>query len=111
MKPCSRCNRNHTGICSIPAGITLGFGAKVGGIGGVRQNQLSARGKPKPIHKSAVFLKEMLGKAREQEAKVNEMLKLVGLEMPECDDLLDRLGKLEYLILQLNQQIIERESK
>lgn len=111
MNQCPHCGRNHTGICGIPAGVTLGFGARVGGASATRRGELSIKGKPKVKRQSVSALKEMLITARGHEKKITDMLKVIPPELPEYDDLMDRLGKLEALILQLNYQIIERESK
>lgn len=90
--------------------VGLGFGARVGGIHGVKQND-AIKGKPKQKPKSVRFLKEMLREARTREKNIADMLKVAPKELPEYDDLLDRLAKLEKLILQVNLQIIEQESK
>ena len=111
MKICPKCQRTHSGICGIPPGVTLGFGARIGGIGTVTQSENIIKGKPKQKPKSASFLMEMLKQARGQEKKISDMLKVGPTELPEFDDLLDRLGKIEELICQLNWQIIERERK
>jgi len=111
VEPCKRCGRRHSGICGIPAGVTLGFGARVGGIGSSSRSDQPVRGKPKHKGKSVNVLKEMLGQARAQEKKLSDMLNVIPIELPEYDDLLDRLGKLEALILQLTRQIIERERR
>ena len=106
MRFCPKCHRAHSGICGIPAGVTLGFGARVGGVS---QSEFAVEGKPKPVKKSVNVLKKLLEEARIQEKNVAHMLTVVPHELPEYDDLLDRLGKVEKLILQLNKQIIERE--
>ena len=107
MAICQRCGRGHSGICGIPPGVTLGFGARIGSSSS-RSNQ---PGKPRQKPKSANFLKGMLQEAKAHEKKLNDMLKVTLVNLPEYDDLLDRLGKLEQLILQLNWQIMVRESK
>jgi len=56
-------------------------------------------------------LKKLLEEARIHEKNIAHMLTVVVPELPEYDDLLDRLGKIERLILQLNRQIIERERR
>ena len=110
MKPCPRCGRNHSGICGIPAGVTLGFGARVGGVGSSSRSNQPIKGKPKPAKKGVSVLKKLLEEARIQEKNVAHMMTVIPPELPEFDDLMDRLGKIEKLILQLNQQIIARES-
>ena len=109
MKTCPRCRRTHGGICGIPAGVTLGFGARVGSMGSSSQSASSIKGKPKQKPKSARFLKGMLVQARQHEKKIADMMKILPVELPEYDDLMNRLAKVEKLILQLNQQIIARE--
>ena len=110
MRQCPRCGRNHSGICGIPPGVTLGFGARVGGVSRTGQSQFAAKGKPKSARKGVSVLKKLLEEARIQEKNVAHMMTVIPPELPEFDDLMDRLGKIEKLILQLNQQIIARES-
>ncbi len=110
MKPCKKCGRSHSGVvCGIPAGVTLGFGARVGGIGTSSRSDQPIKGKPRQKPKSVSVLNEMLREARAQEKKIADMIKIIPVKMPEYDQLLDTLGKLEAVILQLNRQIIERE--
>ena len=111
MKQCLRCGRNHSGICGIPPGVTLGFGARVGGVSSSSRTNRPIKGKPRQKPKSVSFLKEMLKQARMHEKETADMLKVVPTELPEYNELLDKLSKIERLILQLNLQIIERESK
>ena len=111
MNQCPRCGRNHSGICGMPAGIGLGFGARIGGISSSSQSNQLIKGRSKQKLKSTSFLKEMLRQARTHEKKIADMMKIIPVELPEYDDLMDSLGKIEKLILQLNRQIIERESK
>jgi len=111
IEPCKRCGRRHSGICGIPAGVTLGFGARVGGISNPSRSSHPIKGKPGSTRQSASILKKLLEEARIQEKNVAHMLTVVPSELPEYDDLLDRLGKLEALILQLTRQIIERERR
>lgn len=110
MSACPRCNRTHSGLCGIPAGVTLGFGARISGvgIGGVRQKRLGTKvdhGKPKAARIDTVVLEEMLAAGRKQYEKVLEMLKLIPSEMLEYTELLDREGKLTHLIKQIEGQI------
>jgi len=108
MNRCPKCQRAHSGICGIPPGVTLGFGARVGGS--TRSNP-PIKGKPRVNKLGVLVLKEMLRQARTHEKKIADMLKIIPVELPEYDLLLDRLAKVEALILQLNKQIIERESR
>ena len=108
MKPCPKCHRAHGGICGIPAGVTLGFGARAGSSS--RSTQ-PIQGKPKSAKLGTSVLKKLLEEARIWEKDVAHLMTVIPSELPEYDDLLDRLGNLEHLILQLNRQIIERESK
>ena len=60
---------------------------------------------------NANVLREMLTQAKVQEKKINDMMKILPSETLEYDLLIVRLSKIGNLILQLNQQIIERESR
>ena len=92
---CIRCKRFHSGICGIPPGVTLGFGARVGNA---RQNQIKSK------KESVKTLKDMLAQARVQESELTEKLRFAPI-----DSLLDDLSKVESLILQLVRQITVRE--
>ena len=102
---------------SIPPSVRgrqIGVRIGIGGVGIPRKQPASAspiHTKPKIIGKGVKVLKELLAEARIHEKTVAHMLTVVPSKFPEYDDLLDRLAKLERLILQLNQQIIARESK
>ena len=111
MERCSRCQRFHGGVvCGIPAGVTLGFGARIGGVGSMPRssNVEKLKGKPKVTKQSTVVLEEMLARANEQMKKVMEMLRVLPAEMSETIDLLDRESKLNYLIKQNEGQISVR---
>lgn len=110
MKPCPRCGRNHVGLCGVPAGVALGFGARVGSSSLRSANPSELKGKPKAIKHSVVFLKDMLRQARMHEKELADVISVLPVELL-TDDVMDNLGKVEALILQLNLQIIERESK
>jgi len=109
-RQCSRCGRAHSGICGIPGiGVRIG----IGGAGIPRRQPATAspiHTKPKSAKKGVGVLKKLLEEARIQEKNVAHMMTVIPPELPEFDDLMDRLGKIERLILQLNQQIIARES-
>lgn len=111
---CPRCDRGHSGVCGIPAGVSLGFGARVGGIGrNARQGQFSVAGKPKAKRLSTAFLERGLTEAKEHYQKVLNLLKVVPKDMlkEEYDMLSDSESKLNYLIKQLGQQILVREER
>ena len=105
MNQCPRCHRAHTGICGIPAGVTLGFGARRTG----KQSQFSIVGKPKVKKMSTSTLEILLVRAKRQLKKAVEMLTCTPIELPKYEQLLDRESKLNYLIKQLEQQIAVRE--
>ena len=108
---CLKCHRVHSGICGIPAGVVLRFGARVGNIRQSRSSPSPAQGKPKVKKPGTTVLKEMLLQAHIQEKKVFDLLKVLPFELPEYTELMDRASKLEQLIDQLNRQLIERESR
>ena len=126
MPICPRCKRDHSPRlpCGIPPYSTmhspgLAPGARIG-IGGAvlpgipRKQPATAfpiPTKPLSAKKGVSVLKKLLEEARIQEKNVVYMLTATPVEMPKYDDLLDRLGKIEKQILQLNQQIIARESR
>ena len=110
MNRCSKCNRFHGGICGIPAGVTFGFGARLGGVRQTKAAAFPLKGKMKSMKKGTGVLKKLLEEARIREKNVTHMLTIVPSQLPEFDLLLDRLGKLEALTLQLTQQIITRET-
>jgi hypothetical protein len=110
MKPCPRCGRDHSGICGIPAGVTLGFGARLGGIASTNKQSQFSKTKPRSAKKGVSILKKLLEEAEIQEKNIAHMLTVVPSELPEYDELMDRLGKVEHLIFQLCRQIIERET-
>ncbi len=109
---CKKCGRRHSGaICGIPAGVTLGFGAKLGSISNPQRSEHLIEGKPKQTRRSATVLNRLLKDAQGHLEKVNKMLKTFPADMPEYSDLLDREAKLSALINQLIGQIAVRESK
>jgi len=111
MKSCPRCGRNHSGICGIPPGVTLGFGARVGGttIGAAApQPQTRKRASPKEAAikvRSKQRLRSMLEWGEEEKRKVLAMLKVMPPEMVEYDQLLDRLTKLEETLRQIRLRL------
>lgn len=108
---CERCGRGHSGICGVPPGVTLAFGARVGGVRSTRQTKFSASGKPRSKRPSTKTLEILLVGAKRQLKKVTEMLIYTAMELPEYDQLQDREAKLYRLIKQIEGQIIERESR
>ena len=110
MKPCQRCGRNHTGLCGIPAGVTLGFGAKIGGTGtGSTRFPIHTKSKVTPKMKlTKGGLEEMLAWGLEQEQKSVEMLKILPNTLPEYEEVLTKLDKLQAVTLQIKQQLAGR---
>lgn len=113
MSLCPRCHRNHTSLCGIPAGVTLGFGARTGSIRSSKESPFSAAGKPKAKKLSTAFLESELIKAKGYYQEVLALLKVVPQDMlrEEYDMLSDRESKLNYLIKQLEQQIVVRKQR
>lgn len=109
MTTCNRCHRVHSGICGIPAGVVLGFGARIGGISKSPGGQ-ELKGKPKTEKKGVSVLHEMLIRAHGEEKLYSDMLRDPSVSLIQLNELLDKLDKVEMLILQLNQQIAVRET-
>lgn len=113
---CPHCGRGHSGICGIPAGVTLGFGARVGGLGigslgtgGAAPKQVTKqRASPKEAalrSKGKQHLRGMLEWGEEERQKVLEMLKVIPPEMEEYMQLTERLEKLDLVLKQVRQQL------
>lgn len=113
--PCNKCKRQHSGVCGIPAGVTLGFGARrVSGASPDTYNGV-VEGQPKKTHrpsnqKSNGTLESLLAQAQTHYTKVLEQLKLLPAELPEYMALLDRESQLDALMRQLQGQIMNRRS-
>lgn len=105
MTRCSKCGRGHGGICGIPAGVTLGYGARRSGIAA---NKPISTTRARATRKSSRVLEEVLSAGREQYKKVVDMLKQSDPAMSEYADLLYREGKLAAIISQVQGQIAER---
>ena len=110
MARCQKCLRAHSGICGIPAGVTLGFGARR--IGSASRDTSGEghpiQGKPSQTRHSTGTLEGMLAQSRIHLAKVLETLKAAPRELPEYGELLDREAALAFLIKQLISQIAMR---
>ena len=98
------CQRSHSGICGIPPGVTLGYGARV-------NEQIEIQGKPKVAKLSTKILGEVLVQAKEQYGKVVKLLIVMPNKIPEYSELLDRESKLNSIIKQIEQQISQREMR
>lgn len=122
MERCSKCHRAHSGICGIPAGVTLKFGARIGGIGigstGTRKSSSNTSSWPAHTVPKAKLsktwlkkrgLEEMLDWGLEQEKKCMGMLKLLPAALPEYDEILGKLAKVQDVIVQIRQQIAVRK--
>lgn len=104
---CPRCGRGHNGSCGIPPSVTLGFGARVGGVNG--REPVATQKKPRQKPPEPIFLQSMLAQAREHLVKVRDMLKAIPPELSEYTELLDKESELSALIAQLVGQIAARE--
>ena len=105
---CSKCGRSHTGICGIPAGVTRGFGARIGGIRKDGEYRMNVKAGAKSEKVSSDLLDKLLGMAREHETKLKAMLTALPPVMPEYDELQQRLDKILGIIETLNRQIAGR---
>ena len=105
---CPKCQRNHSGICGIPAGVVLGWGARVSSAArGDSPPVKSAKPKAKPL--STRVLRGVLTEAKTHHQKVMGLLKIMPSEVEEFTALLDREGTLAALISSLEGQIAVRE--
>ena len=109
MPLCPRCGRGHSGLCGIPAGVTRGFGARLGGVSIPRRSDHPIKGKPKQASKKATILDELLSEAQRQRGKVTELLKVIPAALPEYVELLDSEVRLAAYIRQLIGQIAARK--
>lgn len=111
MSRCPKCGRGHSGVCGIPPGVTLGFGARMGGVSGVGRDTatLVSQGKPKRKSPSTAVLESLLAHAREHQGKVQDMLAVLPAELPEYVELLDRESRLNAIVRQLIGQIAARK--
>jgi len=101
---CPKCQRVHSGICGIPAGVTLGFGARVGGTSQSVTTPKVSKPKGKPATQPLV-LEGLLKQAQDWKHRLDEVLKVLPLDSPEITQLLDRESKLDSAIKQLSNQI------
>ena len=109
MALCPRCGRGHSGLCGIPAGVTLGFGARLGGVRNPRRSDHPIKGKPKQTRRSATVLNGLLSEAQRQMEKVTELLRILPSDLPEYAGLLDSEARLAAYIKQLVGQIATRK--
>lgn len=98
---CSHCNRHHRGVCGIPAGVTLGYGAHLRGNG----DRIMETYKPPSEQRSASTLNAVLATAHQRYERVVQMLKIISPELAEYAELLDRESKLANLIRQVGEQL------
>ena len=113
MSICTRCHRAHSGICGIPPGVVLGFGARIGGARINSRDTLTgfsagSKQDARTKRSSTGLLEHLLEQSKAQEKKVLDMLKVVPSEMAEYVELVDRLDKVQTLIHQLEGQLAER---
>lgn len=108
-KLCPMCGRHHGGLCGIP-GIGVKIGAGTTGVRAVRGQapvpdsySISASsGKSKQRARLAKRgLEELLDWGMEQERKTAQMLKVLPSEMPEYQQLLERLDR----VISTNHQV------
>ena len=108
-KICPRCGRLHSGVCGIPGnGVMVASGTT--GVRAVRgrtpvMDSYSVTVEPKkPKQRTRLTkssLEELLDWGMEQERKMVEMIKVLPSEMPEYQQLLERLDK----IVEANRQV------
>jgi len=107
MRWCPKCLRHHTGPCGIPPRSTM---RSIGsGLGATSQTTHPLQGKPPKPKLSVAILEGLLAQGKEQYEKVTSLLKELPQSMEECKGLLDREGKLFYLLKQLGIQIAARK--
>ena len=117
-KLCPMCGRHHSGLCGIPR-IGVKIGAGTTGARAVRGQtpvpdsySVSARsGKSKQGAQLAKrSLEELLDWGMEQERNTAQMLKVLPSEMPEYQQLLERLDRVISTNHQVRAQIALRRS-
>lgn len=104
MNQCKRCGRIHKGICGIPAGVTKGFGARVGGIKNIHKFD--------PVTKTKLgtdTLQGMLAWGEKEKAALLGMLKVIPHDMEEYNELLAKLEKLDATLVQIRLQLVVKE--
>jgi len=110
---CPRCGRTHSGVCGIPGiGVRIGIGGV--GIGGMRRHSDSShpvhtKPKTKKTWLTKHGLEAMLSWGFDQEKICTEMLKQLSPEMPEYQQILERLDKVMATIEQVKKQISARK--
>lgn len=108
MAPCPRCGRYHVGLCGVPPGVTKGFGAKASharkpdALGPTRSGTFGSK------RPGTGALKRLLAWGQEEQAKVEGLLNVVLPEMPEYDQLMERLDKLQHTVAQARLQLADR---
>ena len=111
MGQCPRRGRraHSNGICGIPAGVTLGFGARMGGIQRQQGGQFPIEGRPKW---GKVVSTGILEKLLEVErGKETEFLKVLAMLTPDMDAYQIAADALEVVldaITILKRQLAER---
>lgn len=116
---CSRCGREHSGVCGIPSiGVRIGIGGV--GIGGQRAGSrsdayplnTSSRPKSKPRRKlSHRTLEDILAWGEANEKMVMAVLKALPFELPEYDAALASLEKLQATLTIIRQQLASRKGR
>ena len=118
MGICPRCYRAHSGVCGIPGiGVRIGIGGT--GIGGARTSSRQsdvyplhseAKAKPKKRKLTKHGLEEMLDWGMEQEQKCRGMLKVLPPELPEYQQLLEKLEQVIAVNEQVRRQLAARRT-
>ena len=112
---CSRCGRNHSGICGIPGiGVRLGMGVRLGVGASSRpirrstgEGSFPIKTKSKAPSVTKTHLEHLLRWGQGEEQKCLEMIKHLPPEMKEYTDLLERLDKLSKIIPQIKIQLLK----
>lgn len=116
---CPRCGRPHSGACGIPGnGIRIGAGTTAVRAAGGRalvpdSYPISvSSGKPKQRTQLAKHgLHELLNWGTEQERRIVETLRVLPSDMPEYQQLLERLDKVIETNYQVRVQIALRKTR
>ena len=107
MKQCSRCGRNHGGVCCIPPFSTM---RSPGLARGIRETAFELKGKPSAKKSlSRGTLEGLLEWGKREEVKLKEVLKALPYELPEYNEAMTRLDKLQNTISIIIKQIAGRK--
>lgn len=107
---CLRCPRHHSGPCGIPAGVTLGFGARRISANGREDGfEIHAQERKKKVARQPILSTPELGEALVLAVGVQGVCRSLLLALPHKLPLYDRVlqqyDQAEELITRLRQRV------